>query len=286
MAEAKCPASGGELIQGWIAGGEKLVSCPIDWFSTVEVCEGRRPGYERPLMRRMLEKVVASLGYSQEVADALRIDLQSTIPVGKGLASSTADIAATAVATARHLGGSLTESVLASLCVQLEPSDSTLFRSPTLFDHHRASVQIACRPLPPVSLLLLEGRDTVLTADYHRINRQQTLRDHSQVLDSAWQLLQTGCEMQEARRVGEAATLSAVASQQILAKPLFAQLLKLVEKQDLYGLNVAHSGSVVGLLFEPHRHDAEAIAHSLVRLGVKRYYPRQHSVRIVAGGVR
>ncbi|MCQ7723631.1 GHMP kinase, partial [Salmonella enterica] len=37
MAVAQCPASCGELIQGWILGSEKLVSCPVDWYSTVAV---------------------------------------------------------------------------------------------------------------------------------------------------------------------------------------------------------------------------------------------------------
>ncbi|TQS52516.1 GHMP kinase, partial [Salmonella enterica subsp. enterica serovar Typhimurium] len=37
VAVAQCPASCGELIQGWILGSEKLVSCPVDWYSTVAV---------------------------------------------------------------------------------------------------------------------------------------------------------------------------------------------------------------------------------------------------------
>ena len=48
----------------------------------------------------------------------------------------------------------------------------------------------------------------------------------------------------------EAATISAIASQQLLPKPGFDALLDLVESAGLYGLNVAHSGSVVGLLLE------------------------------------
>ena len=44
--------------------------------------------------------------------------------------------------------------------------------------------------------------------------------------------------------------LSAIASQQLLPKPGFSALLELVESAGLYGLNVAHSGSVVGLLLD------------------------------------
>jgi len=52
MAEACCPASCGELIQGLINGSEKLISCPIDWYSTVEVKQGSAHQFdERPLVR-------------------------------------------------------------------------------------------------------------------------------------------------------------------------------------------------------------------------------------------
>ena len=35
----KCPASCGELMQGWIEGSEKLISYPINWYSEVVVEE-------------------------------------------------------------------------------------------------------------------------------------------------------------------------------------------------------------------------------------------------------
>ncbi|WP_411899801.1 hypothetical protein [Salmonella enterica] len=49
-------------------------------------------------------------------------------------------------------------------------------------------------------------------------------------------------------RLGEAATLSAIACQTLLPKPGFTALLSLVEEVDLYGLNVAQIGSVGGLM--------------------------------------
>ncbi|MDT1903420.1 GHMP kinase, partial [Acinetobacter baumannii] len=55
MAVAQCPASCGELIQGWILGSEKLVSCPVDWYSTVEVETGVPRKDERPLSRAMVD---------------------------------------------------------------------------------------------------------------------------------------------------------------------------------------------------------------------------------------
>ena len=156
MAVAQCPASCGELIQGWILGSEKLVSCPVEWYSTVEVTSGSPLTDERPLSRAMVERLLLHWQYPAHMSQDIRIDVQSTIPVAKGMASSTADIAATAIATAQYLGHQLDESTLAQLCVSLEPTDSTVFRQLTLFDHNDASTQIACESQPQLDLLVLE----------------------------------------------------------------------------------------------------------------------------------
>ncbi|SUB72408.1 shikimate kinase [Pluralibacter gergoviae] len=148
MAVAQCPASCGELIQGWILGSEKLVSCPIAWYSTVEVCQGKPLAQERQLARAMVIRVLQHFNCPPDISRDIRIEIHSTIPVAKGMASSTADIAATAVATAHYLGYALDEDELARLCVSIEPTDSTIFHNPTLFAHNDASVSISCPPSP------------------------------------------------------------------------------------------------------------------------------------------
>ena len=286
MAEACCPASCGELIQGWVRGGEHLVSCPIDWFSTVEVREGSPLERERPRMRAMLGAVLRHLHLPAALGDGLRIEVDSTIPVGKGMASSTADIAATAQATARHLGHELSESDLAALCVGLEPTDSTLFRELTLFDHKAGAVLARHDWLPEVELLILESPERLLTSDYHRRDRRAPLLEGAPLLARAWHHMELAARHADARELGQATTLSAIASQRLLVKPLFSELLALVEQEALLGLNVAHSGTVVGLLLDPARHDRERIAALLSRPPFCQHYPRLHRARMVAGGVR
>lgn len=78
------------------------------------------------------------------------LQVKSTIPVAKGMASSTADIAATIGATAKWLNKSISEAEIAKLCLQLEPTDSTIFESLTLFDHLRGDIiqsSIGCQSL-------------------------------------------------------------------------------------------------------------------------------------------
>lgn len=285
MAVAQCPASCGELIQGWILGSEKLVSCPVDWYSTVEVDYGSPRADERPLSRAMVDRLLSYWRYPAALSKEIRIDVCSTIPVAKGMASSTADIAATAVATAHYLGHPLDETTLARLCVSLEPTDSTLFRQLTLFDHNTAATQIACRSQPQLDLLVLESPATLLTTDYHRLPRLEKLHAHSASLQQAWEKVQQACETDNPRRMGEAATLSAIASQHLLPKPGFDTLRTLVEECDLYGINVAHSGSVVGLMLDRQRHDIEYLQRRLGETRLSELWPRQHLLRMVQGGV-
>lgn len=285
MAVAQCPASCGELIQGWVQGGEKLVSCPVDWYSTVEATAGQPSTGERPLMRAMVKQVLTFAGLPADESRNIRLRVESTIPQAKGMASSTADIAATAVATAAHLGLSLNENNLARLCVGLEPTDSTIFRSMSLFDHLHGQHLSACEGQPAIDFLLLESPLILRTADYHRLPRQTVLREDSEKLDNAWRMLQQACRDNDPGRLGEAATISAIASQKLLPKPGFTSLLNLAEAFDLYGINVAHSGSVVGLMLDRERHDSEKILRVMAAEGLLNAWPRQHLLRMVPGGV-
>ncbi|EHD22396.1 MULTISPECIES: GHMP kinase [Brenneria] len=286
MAEARCPASCGELLQGWILGGEKLISCPVDWFSEVAVTDGAPGLTERPRMRRMLQAVLAHFGQPADGGRGLHIDFSSTIPVAKGMASSTADLAATALATARHIGQTLDEAALAALCVRLEPTDSTLFRQLTLFDHQTAATAISCDWQPRMDILLLESPLTLNTLDFHRRDRRQALLDNADALERAWRRFRRAVERREPHGLGEACVISAGASQRTLPKPAFGDLLDLVETSGIYGLNVAHSGSVVGLLLDGRYHDVDKLRWQLRQRGITRHYPVQHLLSMVAGGVR
>jgi len=287
MAEASCPASCGELIQGWISGGEKLVSCPIDWFSTVEVTSGNASlSRQRPMMRKALELTLQQLNIPYNESLQLKISFESTIPVAKGMASSTADIAATVAATYRYYNTDVSASQIASLCAQLEPTDSTMFNSLTLFDHNQGIVAAQYGGMENLDILVLESPIELDTQSYHKVDHRRSLLSSSLKLDYANNELAHAIKCHNASQLGEAATASAIESQIILPKPHFTQLLDIVEKHDLYGLNVAHSGSVVGLLFNSQQHDIEHVISDMNHSEICHSYPRFHKCKMVDGGVR
>lgn len=287
MAKASCPASCGELIQGWINGNEKLVSCPINWFSTVEV--SRNPDLPTNtgfMARKAFNLALTFLGQPEEASKELSIHVESNIPKAKGMASSTADIAATLMATARYFNRELTEVEIGHLCASLEPTDGTIFNSLTLFDHNQGEVIETLGTIDPINLLVLESSISLETADYHRMRRYETLQASSDQLEKAHRLLRNAVDEQDKALLGEAATLSAIESQKVLPKPLFYSILDMVERQGLYGINLAHSGSVIGVMYDESRHDVEKIAHQIRQIDVLGFYHTQHRQQLIQGGVR
>lgn len=286
MAEACCPASCGELIQGLINGSEKLISCPIDWYSTVEVKQGSAHQFdERLLMRRALKATLKHLQIDQSWHQKLSIRFNSTIPVAKGMASSTADIAATAVATARHFEQELCSQALAQICTSLEPSDSTFLHQLSLFDHNRGEIHQQFEWVPDLDVLIFESPTQLNTADYHQMPRKQKLKENEPQLSDAIHLFEQAIQTQCVTSFGHACTLSAIASQHILAKQGFEQFQHLIEKFDLPGMVVAHSGTVVGLLCRPKQHDPDAIFTAIHHSALQTHYPTRYMKKLIAGGV-
>jgi len=286
MAEASCPASCGEFIQGLIDGSDKLISCPIDWYSTVEVKQGAAHQFdERPLMRQALKATLKHMQINEVWHEKLSIRFNSTIPVAKGMASSTADIAATVVATARHFDQTIASQTMAQICTSLEPSDSTFLHQLSLFDHNRGLIHQQYGWTPDLNVLIFESRAQLNTVDYHQLPRQQQLEQNAMQLTEAVHLFEHAIQTKDAMLLGQSCTRSALTSQTILPKPGFKQFQALIEQFDLPGLVVAHSGTVVGLLCNPQQHDPAALLATAEGAALQTHYPMRYMKKIIAGGV-
>lgn len=132
---------------------------------------------------------------------------------------------------------------------------------------------------------MLESPLTLRTTDYHQLPREPGLLANASRLQLAWEKVQQACHCGNPQLLGEAATISAIASQQLLPKPGFDALLDTVESAGLYGLNVAHNGSVVGLLLDRRRHDVEFLQWRLADSDIAAHWPQQHLLAMVPGGV-
>jgi L-threonine kinase len=260
IATVKVPYTCGELWQGSIDGEQPaLVSLPIGYFSSVTAYVGHTTN---PIPKGMLAengskskvafmRTLQRFGYHPRYDD--QISISSNLPKGRGLGTSTADISATIYATARALGEKITPMEVAEIAISIEPSNGTMFPGFHLFDHRGGAYyeDLSAKPYPNISVLVLGFDGVVDTVAYNEDYRADTIRemryDHYEALTA----IKQGFRYCNPEDIGYGATLSARCHQRILYKPYLETVIKMAKEVHAYGVNVAHSGTVVGVLLGP-----------------------------------
>ncbi len=285
-ASAAAPGTCGELCQGLFAGVHCMVTCPIDMYSvaTAEVVQGEGEVSGPEDSPKAVRAVRATLDYLHETRVDVRLRLDSPLPRGKGMASSTADVAAAAVATASALGRELYPEQIAEISLGVEPSDGVMFPHITLFDHRHGKLSRVLGQPPPMRVVILDFGGSVDTLEFNRVDKCELLERLEPDMERAVSLIEDGLRRGDPGRIGRGATLSAVANQQVLFNPHLDAVLQLSREANAVGVNVAHSGAVIGMLFT----DDAMLVEQAAALA-RRNLPGLHSARcrsIVGGGVR
>lgn len=284
-ATARVPGSCGELAQGMVEGAYFLVTCPIDMYSTATAtlyhgCGRVDAPADAPKSRRAAELTLARCGRSDV---DVRLMLSSSLPRGKGMASSTADVSATIAAISNALGAEMSAEQIAQVALQIEPSDGVMLPGIAMLDHKQGgSVRTLGAP-PPMRVVALDFGGNIDTLAFNGVNRDCALKSMESEFSAALALIQRGIRDGSPSDIGAGATRSAIANQKLLYKSQLDAVLNLSEGLGAVGVNAAHSGTVLGLLFEDDAELTEyAVSHVWENLlGIRRIYNR----RIVSGGV-
>ena len=285
-AAASAPGTCGELAQGMLDGIVCMVTCPIDLYSTAVV--ELSPGHgeisgpaDSPKASRAVRATLEFLG--KRATDAL-MRLDSPLPRGKGMASSTADVSAAIVATASACGKELSPAEIAEISLIIEPSDGVMFPGVSVFDHREGRVARTLGEPPPMYVVVLDFAGSVDTLEFNLVDRASTLKRLAPEMGEAVSLIEEGIRCHDPVRIGRGATLSAVANQLLLPHAHFDAVAELSKATGAVGVNVAHSGTVIGMLFAYDLRLAEKAADIARRR--LRGLESVRCCRIVGGGVR
>jgi len=255
QATVRVPGSCGELVQGTLNGQNFLITCPINCYSEVTVSFGRHDslGQAEPQHAKAHLAVDRTLRHFQTAARAYHISVRSLLPVGKGMASSSADIGAACLAAAACLGAELSPRQVADIALSIEPTDAVFFPGINMFDHRCGRVcEFLGRP-PDLEVLIFDLGGEVDTLAFNArtdLAEQNIKKEH--IIKEAVALVREGIRAGDPALVGKAATLSALANQAILAKARLEEVLHLAWQSGALGVNVAHSGTVAGVLLDPY----------------------------------
>lgn len=284
-ASAMAPGTCGELAQGMLDGILCMVTCPIDVYSTatVELSPGES-GISAPADSPKARRAVsATLDYLGTTGMEARLSLDSLLPRGKGMASSTADVAASIAATGAALGRELSPAQVAEIALGVEPSDGVMFPNVSIFDHRKGRIAVTLGTPPPMRVVVLDFGGSVDTLEFNRTDREASLKRLGPRMTEAVSLIKDGIVRGDPLRIGHGATVSAVANQEVLFNPYLETVLELSRRVGAVGVNVAHSGTVIGMLF---RNDSE-LAERASALALRQLPGLESALhcRIVGGGV-
>ena len=254
---AWAPAACGELVEGIIDHQAFLVSCPIDLYSKAKVCLHPKDMYPHPIdcgrWPKASRAVSAALkAWQGDMWDAT-LEIESCIPLGKGMASSTADIGAALAATALALGLVPNPVEMTEVAVKVEPTDSTLFPELTVFDHVRGSFHKHIGKPPPLMVMVFDWGGQIASDNWYGEDSKMLplLQQQGSLAARALDLVQQGVALGDGKVLAAGATLSAFSHQDILHKPGLESLAQCACGEGALGVTVAHSGTVAGLMFPP-----------------------------------
>jgi L-threonine kinase len=252
IGQARAPGTCGELVQGQFNDGtDFLVTLPVDLWSTarVEITSGFAVSVHPATKTKTQEAARLALNMLGYPDAGARVSVTSELPVGKGMASSTADIVAACRALAAALDRSITPEMISQITGQIEPSDGVMYSGVVCYNHRQSRLINHLGNLPLLEVLVVDLGGTVETLAFSSIPKNYTSAELEEI-QTAYELIVEGVSTGALPLIGKAATISARVNQRLLPKPHLEDFISLSEAHEAYGVCVAHSGTVIGLLFK------------------------------------
>lgn len=249
----------GELLQGARPGpgeadgeGRFLVTLPVARWSSARFELGPpgsglvvRPAHKTKAAA-LASVLLAELGYPVDGSLALH----SSIPEGKGLASSSADLMATARAVMAAVSRSVSTRRIAAMLAAIEPTDGVMYPGIVAFDHRRGVHLRTLGRLPALEVVAVDQGGYVDTAAFNRCSAGYSAaerRHYERLLCGLARAVAGG----DLAAVGEISTESAALNQARMPNRNFAALREMCQSVGGLGLVACHSGTMVGMLLNP-----------------------------------
>lgn len=289
--KVRVPGTCGEWIQTFDANRkmECLVSAPINLYNELFAYEAEKEiawqsqQHLLPKSKLALKVLMAYYNLSQkDVSNIVFCRGEMALSIGKGMASSTADIAGLMKAVTLLKNIDISESELLNLCTKVEPSDGTMLSGIHLIDHLGGGVLESYSDIPKTDILMLlphsiyETEKLRMASDY-----PMKLKDKS---SEPLELFREGIAQGDLHKIGQASTLSLLENENILPKRHLAELIELANTYDSYGILGGHSGTVAGILLK-NGTDVQKLAFDLDKTSLSGYYSEMTIVQTIGGGL-
>lgn len=224
----------GEIIQGDFREGYALVTlpCPLFWSRA-----SYTPSNDLivPKGKTKVRELLSKLKITG------RVTIESNIPSGWGLGSSTADLLAVLRSVSK-----LPAQEEAQMLAAIEGTDPIMFPDVVLFSPKTGDILENFGRLPPMKVI---GFNTDPRGTSTSNTRRPTR--NIELFERLRYELRDAMEIGDIAKIGRLATESSEFNQITRPKTKWEYVKKIADMHSALGIQVAHSGTVVGLIFPP-----------------------------------
>ena len=243
----------GELVQGVLPedDGDFLVTLPIArWTMARFQAVPDAPEVEvRPAHKSKAKTLAELILDSAGAPPGGVLTLHSSLPEGKGMASSSADLVATARAVGNALAMDLAPETVERFLRRIEPTDGVLYPGIVAFDHRRVRLRALLGSLPTMTVVGVDEGGTVDTVEFNRLAKPFTSADRREYA-ALLARMAAAVARRDLAEVGAVATRSAEMNQVLRPKRTLAAMTELCDEIGGLGVVAAHSGTMLGLLLD------------------------------------
>ncbi|MFB8003312.1 hypothetical protein [Nocardia sp. NPDC056000] len=251
----------GELLQGVTATDNR------DFLVTLPIRQGSVAVFEPLAAQANIETIPPHKTKSRTLAELMlersgsrcggRLTIVSELAEGKGLASSTADLVATARAIADAAGRRIGAADIEDLLRSIEPSDGVMYPGAVAFYHREVRLLTRLPQLPPLTVVLADEGGQLDTIEFNRHAKPFTSadkREYSRLLTA----LAEAVARRDHRGIGEVATRSALMNSVLRERPHLDMARTAARRMGALGVVIAHSGTTTGILLADDDRTIEA----------------------------
>ncbi|MFP3123255.1 kinase [Ectobacillus funiculus] len=263
IGSGSCSGTFGELVQGVIEERPFLITLPVKELKSSALFVPDQNAIDivtvrgRQKARMACEKLLKTFGI--KIGGYLHI--HSNIPIGKGMASSSADMIAAVRAVSDSYSLPVTEELISRIAAEIEPTDGVMYEGVVAYDYLNGQLIEAFASLPPFTLIGFDVGGSVDTVEFNQQKKEYS-KKHKKKFQQAYELVTEGIRSGNFAYLCEAATISARINQQLLPKPYFNELEQLAQQYN-GGVVVAHSGTVIGILLNAQLPNIQAITREI-----------------------
>ncbi|MGY3802630.1 GHMP family kinase ATP-binding protein [Pigmentibacter ruber] len=262
---AIAPGTCGELLQGFIDDKDFLINSPIPFFAKASVTINNKESKIEFLeeekyskINRIIDKILSHFKIKENIA--LNFEIDSKIPRGKGLASSTAELTAVILAISKAFNKNLSDNEISNLLISVDKSsDGVFLPGISYINHLKGHVYKKFQHIPSLSFIIVDSGGEISTQKFDRILARNVSLKHENSLRAALKIIKEGFLTKNSKLIAQAATISARINQNVLYKDPFETLVNGTKEYGGLGVNCAHTGTVLGVMFDHKNTDQHSL---------------------------